>query len=91
MALVGLLENARWSCQTACLAPKAPRRQQVQLGFSNHPIVRNPAENWIIEKKAAPMIHIHLESRISRWYEKINRNKNQAEAEIQPVSGYWKS
>jgi hypothetical protein len=53
--------------------------------FSYHPIVRNPAKNWIIEKKAAPMIHIHLESRISRWYDQINRKKNKAEAEIQAV------
>jgi len=50
MALVGRLENARWNCRTAGLAPKAPRRQQVQPGFSNHPIVRNPAKNWIIKK-----------------------------------------
>src|ERR1019366_24158 len=48
--------------------------------------MRNPANNWIIEKKAAPMIHIHLESRISRWYDQINRKKNKAEAEVQPVS-----
>jgi hypothetical protein len=52
--------------QTACLEPTAPGRQQVQPGFSDHTIVRNPAQNWIIEKKAAPMIHIHLESRIKR-------------------------
>jgi len=67
MALVGLLENARWSCwnQTAWLAHWAPGRQQAQLGFSNHPIVRNPAKNWIIEKNAAAVIHIHLVSRIN--------------------------
>jgi hypothetical protein len=67
MALVGLLENARWSCwnQTGCLPHKAPGRQQVQLCFSYHPIVRNPAKNWIIEKNAAPVIHIHLVSRIN--------------------------
>ena len=48
--------------------------------------MRNPAKKWIIEKKAAPVIHIQLESRISRWYDQINRKKNKAEAEIQPVS-----
>jgi len=53
--------------------------------------MRNPAKNWIIEKKAAPMIHIHLESRIYRWYEQIHRKKKRAKAEIQPVSRHLQS
>jgi hypothetical protein len=53
--------------------------------------MRNPAKNWIIEKKAAPVIHIHLESRISRWYDQINRKKTKAEAEIQPAARHLQS
>src|SRR5476651_1880698 len=61
------------------------------IGFSYHPIMRNPAQKWIIKKKSAPVIHIQLESRISRCYDQINRKKNQAEAEIQPVSRHSQS
>jgi hypothetical protein len=67
MALVCLLENARWSYwnQTACSRPSLRDVSKFNQ-FSNHTIMRNPAQNWIIEKKAAPVIHIHLEFRISR-------------------------
>jgi hypothetical protein len=67
MASFCQLENARWSHwnQTACLTHTAPGRQQVHFCFCYHPIVRNPAQKWIIKKNAAPVIHIQLESRIS--------------------------